>query len=41
MSPQSLRLSWFDAEGGANLQQFFEESGLDLETLRQVLKQKD
>ena len=30
-----------DAEGGANLQQFFEESGLDLEKLRKVLKQKD
>lgn len=30
-----------DAEGGANLRQFFEESGLDLEKLRGLLKKKD
>ena len=31
-----------DAEGGANLQQFFEESGLDIDKLRTLLKkQKD
>ena len=30
-----------DAEGGANLQQFFEESGLDLEKLRKLLRQKE
>ena len=29
-----------DAEGGANLQQFFDESGLDLDKLRALLKQK-
>ena len=29
-----------DAEGGANLKQFFEESGLDLDKLRGLLKQK-
>ncbi len=30
-----------DAEGGANLQQFFQESGLDLEKLRSLMKQKN
>lgn len=29
-----------DAEGGANLQQFFQESGLDVDKLRALLKQK-
>ena len=30
-----------DAEGGANLQQFFDESGLDLDKLRGLLKEKE
>ena len=29
-----------DAEGGANLQQFFQESGLDLDRLKTLLKEK-
>ena len=29
-----------DAEGGANLQQFFQESGLDLDRLKALLKEK-
>ncbi len=29
-----------DAEGGANLQQFFDESGLDLDKLRKLLREK-
>ncbi|MBI3082826.1 MAG: hypothetical protein HYY90_00430 [Candidatus Omnitrophica bacterium] len=29
-----------DAEGGANIQQFFQESGLDLDRLKALLKEK-
>jgi hypothetical protein len=29
-----------DAEGGANIQQFLQESGLDLDRLKTLLKEK-